>query len=173
MTPFRPEPDIRSDEGYPAGVSPATFRILAGCGVVAQLAHVVSFAALARGIHRALGYAGEAVHGDISRVTQALGAALPTIRITGPVGFAGFVLLLFAVMKGGARARWIFWPGLLASFFYALSPFIVLLAGVRSLPLGLIPGFIGLVHFLGHRREYRSSGQSPVEAVKSQDMTAS
>src|SRR5687768_11142585 len=101
---------------------PASYRVLAGCGVAAQLAHVVGFAALVRAIDRALGFAEEEIRGDISKVTEALASAGPTMRITSLIGVVGFIVLLFAVMKGGQRARWIFWPGLLASLFYVLTP---------------------------------------------------
>jgi hypothetical protein len=136
-------------------MSPAFYRTFARIGALAQLAHVVGLVALVRALGRALEHAEKAVHGDIGLVTRELATARPVLAITGPIALAGFILLLVAVMKGNQRARWIFWVGLLASFFYVLVPVVLIsLLGPLGLPLGFIPGMVGLFHFIGHRREY-------------------
>ena len=136
-------------------MSPALYRTFACLGALAQLAHVVGLVALVRALGRALDHAEKAVHGDIGLVTQELATAAPVLRVTAPLALAGFILLLVAVMKGGQRARWIFWVGLAASLFYVLAPVLVIFfLGTLGLPLGFVPGMAGLFHFIGHRREY-------------------
>lgn len=144
-------------------MSPALYRVMARAGLIAQIAQIIGWLAMGRAIHRALAYAEEAVKGDISLVTNALSSARPFILIGGVVGLTGFVLLLFAVMQGGVRGPWIFRLGLAASLFYVGAPLIgIAVFGQLGFPLGLIPGMIGTVHFIGHRREYsaRDTGRA-------------
>lgn len=146
---------------------PAVYRLLLYIGLWAQLAHIVGLVAIILAFRRALAFAGDAMEGDIGAVTEALASCLPVIRITGPIGLAGFVLVLVAVMKGGQRGPLIYRWGLGISLFYAVTPFLLLmLARTAAFPVGLLPGLVGVVHFVSHRREYTAKRQQPSLATE-------
>lgn len=146
---------------------PAVYRLLLRIGLWAQLAHVVGLVALILALRRALAFADDAIKGDIGPVTEALASFLPVVRITGPVGLVGFVLVLVAVMKGGQRGSLIYRWGLGISLFYAVTPFLLLiLARTAVFPVGLLPGLVGIVHFISHRHEYIAKQQPPSLAAE-------
>lgn len=148
-------------------MSPAVYRLLLRIGLWAQLAHVVGLVAVFMAFRRALALADVAIKGDIGLVTEALASFIPVIRITGPVGLVGFVLVLVAVMKGGQRGPSTYRWGLGISLFYAVTPLLLMmLARTAVFPVGLLPGLVGIVHFISHRREYTAKQHPPSLATE-------
>lgn len=137
-------------------MTPLFSKRLAGIGVASYGVMWIFLVGALLALRDALAYAEAAMHGDIGGVALALRRALDLAQVGAPFGLLGYIMLFVAVIKGGARAPWIYRSGLAVCVTYLLL-----------FPFGTIMGVCGIVHFRRRKQEYlRVTQTSPSSCRK-------